>query len=150
MMHIEFALVAEDRLQSFFASVRALCTADVQALSQRSHARALTRLAVEVDPDFLLAVASGRWTAVHEALAGGLRDSSRTAARQLAPFGRRKLLMTVLGDAALVVLADADPAAPLPRALRQRLAAPWVEAMGSCPGGACLAGVSTRRPASAR
>lgn len=145
-MHIDLALIAEDRLRSFFAAVRELCAADVRALCQRSPARAVTRLAVEVDPDFLTAVASGRWTPVHEALASGLHDSARAAARQLVPIGRRKLLTTVLEDAALVVLADADPCAPLPHALRQRLAAPWVEAMGSCPGAAVLE-VSTRRPA---
>lgn len=124
-----------ERLRDFFQGAATLSAAQVRTLSHVPRVRALTRLSVEVDRDFIMAVASGAWSAEHEAMAAEAHLTARAIASRLAPFGRRRrLLSTVLEDAALVVLADCDPAAPLPEGLRQRLASAWSDAMGSWPG----------------
>ena len=139
--------VAGQRVRQFFAFVSSLPPAQVSALSQLPRGRAVTRLGLGVDPAYLTAVASGAWTQVHESLACEVKNSARAVADRLAPFGRRRRMARVLEDAALAVLSEADPAGSLPSSLRDRLAAPWTEAVGICPVLIAAGGVSKRRPA---
>ena len=139
--------VAGQRVRQFFAVVSSLPPAQVSALSQLPRGRAVTRLALEVDPAYLTAVASGAWTQVHESLACEVKNSARAVADRLAPFGRRRRMARVLEDAALAVLSEADPAGSLPSSLQDRLAAPFMEAVGICPVLIAAGGVSTRHPA---
>ncbi len=138
----------DERLRHFFKGAATLSPAQVRTLSHVPRARALSRLFVEVDRDFIMAVASGAWTPEHEAMAAEAHATARAVASRLAPFGRRRrLLSTVLEDAALVVLADCDPAAPLPEGLRQRLASAWVDAVGTWPGTGVPSPGTVRQPA---
>ena len=84
---------------------------------------------------------------MHETLACEVKNTARALADRLAPFGRRRRVARVLEDAALAVLSEADPVGSLPSSLRDRLAAPWTEAVGIGPVLIAAGGVSTRRPA---
>lgn len=146
-MGVDLDRVAEQRLRRFFAFAEVLPREQVSALSALPRGSAVTKLALEVDPAYLAAVASGAWTQVHESLACEVTDTARAVADRLAPFGRRRKMARVLTDAALAVLAEADPAGSLPSSLRDRLAAPWTAAVGICPVLISAGGVSTRHPA---
>lgn len=125
-----------ERLTAFFLALGALDAAQVDAL-QRSPGR-LSRRALELDPDFLDAVASGRWTAQHDDLAHQVHEDARTAAGGLTGLLHRRALAAAIEDAALVVLSDCvlsegSRAPVLCPGLRSRLAAPWLHATGCDP-----------------
>lgn len=124
-------VLPRERLAAFFLALRALDAAQVDAL-QRSPGR-LSRRALELDPDFLDAVASGRWTAQHDDLAHEVHENARSAAGDLTGLLHRRALTAVIEDAALVVLSDCDPVPVLCPELRRRLAGPWLYATGCDP-----------------
>lgn len=129
------AIVADVRIRQFFCEAGQLSPAQVEILSRTSGAPTLSPLSLGVDPCFLAAVASGAWTSTHRSLSAQVHEAARVTAAGLVRFGRRRRrLAHVLADAALVVLADADPSSPLSDSLRARLAAPWSAAVGSWPG----------------
>lgn len=130
-MSEDLSTYVQFRLTHFFDAVAGLSARDLRALTRAS---AVSRRALELDPDFLSAVAGGRWTAEHKALADEVRRWALACARRRAPLLGRRRLAQALEDAGLVVLNDACPANPLPSGLRERLAAPWTRATGRDPG----------------
>lgn len=127
--------LADDRLRDFFGNAVRLSPAQLRMLTRSSCASTLTPLSLGVDQCFLDVVASGGWTSTHRSLATQLHENARRTAADLVRWGRRRRRLTrVLTSAAMVVLADADPASPLPDSLRRRLAAPWALAVGAGPG----------------
>jgi len=132
---IAMAMVADERIRQFFREAGQLSPAQIEMLSRTSGAPTISPLSLGVDPCFLAAVASGAWTSTHRSLSVQVHEAARVTAAGLVRFGRRRRrLAHVLADAALVVLADADPSSPLSDSLRARLAAPWAAAVGSWPG----------------
>lgn len=127
-------ILANERLRGFFCEAAGLSTEQVRRLRQVPRARTTTHLAFEVHPDRLDAVSAGRWTRGHDLLAAEAQRSARACAARLAPLGRRGHVATVLENAALVVITDTHVDTTLPPALRARLAAPWIEVTGACPG----------------
>jgi len=128
-------LLATERLRGFFDEVASLSGDQVQRLRQVPRARTTNHLAFDLHPDRLDAVSAGRWTRGHDLLAAEAHRRARAAARHLTPLGRRGVLAKVLENAALGAITDSHPDTVLSPALRTRLVAPWVEVMGSFPGG---------------
>lgn len=127
-------ILATERLRGFFCEAAGLTDEQVRRLRQIPRGRTTTRLAFEVDPGRLDAVSAGRWTRGHDLLAAEAQRGARACAARLAPLGRRGHLATVLENAALVVMTDTHGEATLSPALRERLAAPWIEVTGTAPG----------------
>lgn len=128
----------ERRRTALFARAEELTAEELRQLKGQGR-RALAPLALELEPAFLDAVTSARWTPAHDALARDLRVCARSwAGRVSGRFGRR-VLATALADAGLALLAETDPARPLPAELRSRLAEPWLTVVGPLPRSAALA-----------
>ncbi len=120
---------AERSLRAFLGTVDDLPVVAVVEVLKTERRRPLTLSALNVRPDFLLAVASGAWPASYAVLARrGSRAASRLA-RELLPRRDRKIFADALSAASLAVLMRADGSQIVPEELLRRMESPWLRAV---------------------